>query len=45
MRHDHEKRNYRKNVDLSKLGISFKGKQQFAIAIVKEERDWKLDER
>ncbi len=28
-----------------KLGISFKGEQQFAIAIVKEDLGWRLDER
>jgi uncharacterized protein YlxW (UPF0749 family) len=28
-----------------KLGVSFKGKQQFALAIVKEGGAWKLDER
>ena len=28
-----------------KLGVSFKGKQQFAIAIVNETGAWKLDER
>jgi hypothetical protein len=28
-----------------KLGISFKGKQQFAIAVVKEGGAWRLDER
>ena len=28
-----------------KLGISFKGKQQFAIAVVKEDGAWRLDER
>jgi hypothetical protein len=28
-----------------KLAISFKGKKQFAIAIIKEEGAWKLDER
>ena len=28
-----------------KLDISFKGKQQFAIAIVKEREGWRLDER
>ena len=28
-----------------KLGVSFKGKHQFAIAVVKEGGAWKLDER
>ena len=28
-----------------KLGIAFKGRQQFTLAIVKEDGVWKLDER